>query len=98
MSHAITIRIPETIEFSALNLSRDIDGHVSFDWKPIDAICTASGINSAVFRDMPEDNVAGLIIQWYSIHLQHGGHRDAVADQLLAEVALEDATAIGGTQ
>ena len=56
---------------------------------------TASGINTAVFRDMPEGNVAGLIIQWYSMHLQHGGERDPVADQLLAEVALEDATGEG---
>jgi hypothetical protein len=95
---SLTIRIPENLEFSDLNLSRDHSGDVSFDWTPIEAICTASGINPAVFRDMPEGNVAGLIIQWYSMHLQHGGKRDPVADQLLAEIALEDAQAAGGLQ
>ena len=95
---SLTVRIPDNLEFSNLKLTRDTDGVVSFDWTPIEAICTASGISPAVFRDMPEGNVAGLIIQWYSMHLQHGGERDPVADQLLAEVALEDAPAAGGLQ
>lgn len=95
---AITVKIPDNLEFSDLNLTRDDSGAVSFDWTPIEAICTASGINTAVFRDMPEGNIAGLIIQWYSMHMQHGGERDPVADQLLAEVALEDAPAAGGLQ
>ncbi len=98
MPHAITVSIPDSLNFSDLKLTRDAAGHVSFDWQPIDAICSASGINPAVFRNMPEDNVAGLIIQWYAIHLQHGGQRDSVADQLLAEVALEDAPTAGGLQ
>lgn len=98
MSHGITICIPDNIEFSDLKLNRDMDGHTSFNWQPIDAICTASGVNPTVFRDMPEDNVAGLIIQWYAIHLQHGGQRDSVADQLLAEAAMEDAPTVGGLQ
>lgn len=98
MSHPITVRIPDNINFSDLKLARDHAGHVSLDWSPIDAICTASGINPTVFRDMPEDNVAGLIIRWYAIHLQHGGQRDGVADQLLAEAALEDTPTAGGIQ
>lgn len=97
MPHPITVRIPDNLKFSDLKLTRT-DGSVSFDWTPIEAICTASGINPAVFRDMPEDNVAGLIIHWYSLHLQDGGARDPVADQLLAEVALEDTPAAGGLQ
>ncbi len=94
----LTVRIPDNLEFSNLELTRDDGGAVSFDWSPIEVICTASGINPAVFRDMPEGNVAGLIIQWYSLHLQHGGQRDPVADQLLAEVTLEDAKTTGGLQ
>lgn len=98
MQHAIQVKIPDSLKFSELKLTWDNDGNISFDWQPIDAICAASGINPAVFRDMPEDNVAGLIIQWYAAHLQDGGDRNPVADQLLAEVMLEDAPAPGGIQ
>jgi len=98
MAHAIKVKIPDSLDFSDLKLARDNDGHISFDWQPIDSICTASGINPAVFRDMPEDNVSGLIIQWYGHHIADGGDRDPIADELLAEVMLEDAPALGGTQ
>lgn len=84
------ITIPDGIAFHALKLARDPDGHVSFAWPPIEAICAASGLDMALFRDGPEDNVAGLIIAWYQQHLAHGGAPDPVAEDLLAEVRAED--------
>lgn len=92
MLKSFRVRIPDSIEFSALKLARDpVTGHVGFAWTPIEAICAASGIDVALFRDAPEDNVAGLIVAWYAEHRAHGGAQDLVAEQLLAEVQAEDA-------
>ncbi len=85
------ITIPDDVRFSDLHLARDQDGHISFDWTPIERICAASGLDVALLRDAPEDNVASLIVAWYAEHLRNGGERDAVQDDLIAETAAEDA-------
>lgn len=87
---ALKISIPAGLDFAALQLSRDTGGHVIFDWSPINAICAESGIDPAAFTDTDEDNVAGLIIDWYQAHLANGGHPDPVAEDLIAEARLED--------
>lgn len=87
---ALTVRIPDDLDFAELKLARDPDGMVSFDWTPIEAICEASGIDVAIFRDMPESNVAGLVAAWYREHLARGGARDPVQDDLIAEAEAED--------
>lgn len=86
---ALKISIPETLEFSALQLARDADGHVSFDWAPIEAICEASGIDAEIYKNN-EDNLAGLIVGWYQAHIANGGERDSVADDLINEAGIED--------
>lgn len=85
------IAIPDDIDFSDLKLARDPDGAVSFDWAVIERVCQASSLPVEVLRDGPEDNVAGLITTWYRAHRQHGGAADPVADDLIAEVLIEDA-------
>lgn len=85
------ITIPDDVRFSDLHLARDPDGHISFDWTPIERICSASGLDVGLLRDAPEDNVAPLIVAWYAEHLRNGGERDAVQDDLIAETAAEDA-------
>ena len=85
------IAIPDDIDFSDLNLARDPDGAVSFEWGVIERICAASNLPIELLRDGPEDNVAGLITHWYMAHRQHGGEADPVADDLIAEVLIEDA-------
>lgn len=91
----VTICIPDDLEFSDLKLARDpITGDVSFDWAPIERICAASSIDASAFRDQHEDNVSGLIVQWYAAHLASGGARDRVQDDLIAEMLAEDA--LGG--
>lgn len=85
------ITIPDDVSFSDLRLARGADGMVSFDWATIERICAASGVPVEMFRDAPEDNVAGLIINWYAAHRQNGGQLDPVAEDLLAEVRAEDA-------
>lgn len=69
---------------------------MSFDWAPIEKICDANGIDIAVFRDGPEDNVAGLLAHWYGAHLAAGGAPDQVQEQLRLEVFYEDT--FGGGQ
>jgi len=86
----VRVRIPDSLQFSDLQLTRDADGMVSFDWSPIEQICTASALDVTDFRDGPEDNVAGLIIQWYQMQRQYGGPTDPVAEDIIAETRLED--------
>ena len=85
------IAIPTDMDFSELKLARDADGGVSFDWGVIERVCNASQLPVELLRDGPEDNVASLITHWYMAHLASGGQRDAVADDLIAEVQAEDA-------
>lgn len=86
-----TVAIPDDLEFGDLHLARDPDGGVSFDWTPIERICAASGLDVAVLREGPEDNVSGLIAQWYIAHRAAGGEPDPVQEDLIAEVSAEDA-------
>ena len=88
---AATLSIPDTVSFTDLRLARDPDGHVSFDWASIEAICRENRLPIELLHDGPEDNVAGLITQWYMAHLAAGGERDATADDLIAEALAEDA-------
>ena len=89
------LAIPEGLAFEALKLTRDqTTGEVEFDWAPIEAICAASGVDVEVFKHGPEDNVSALIVAWYRAHLAGGGAPDAVQEQILAEVAAEDAAVL----
>ena len=85
------VAIPDDLDFSDLRLARDRDGHVSFDWAVIERICEASNLPAEVLREGPEDNVTGLIVGWYNAHRQAGGDPDPVAEDLMAEIRLEDA-------
>lgn len=89
MLRALPITIPEGLEFSDLRLSRTATGEVSFDWAPIEAICEASGVDIALFRHQHEDNVAGLIHQWYAAHLARGGEPDPVQEEIIGEAISE---------
>jgi hypothetical protein len=86
----VTVAIPEGLDFSALRLVRDSDGHVSFAWGPIEEICAANGLDLELFREGPEDNVSALVTAWYFAHRQQGGAPDPVQEDLLAEVQAED--------
>lgn len=85
------LAIPDDIEFAALHLARDADGAVSFDWAVIERICRANNLPVELLREGPEDNVARLLIGWYSAHRTAGGAPDPVAEDLLAEVRAEAA-------
>ena len=92
MSKMIPVSIPADVSFSDLNLARDPKtGDVSFDWVPIERICSASGMNVALLRDQPEDNLAALLTVWYRTHLAAGGQMDPVYEDLIGEVRAEDA-------
>ena len=84
------IEIPDTIRFEDLHLQRTPDGDIEFDWAPVEALCQHNRIDIAVFREAPEDNVSGLLMTWDRSHLENGGQRDPVCDDLIAEVQAED--------
>ena len=88
----LTITIPDGVRFADLKLARDPQtGDLEFEWAPLERICEASGIDLAVFRDAPEDNVAALLVAWYHAALANGEPRDPVQDDLIAEARAEDA-------
>lgn len=84
------ILIPEDLQFSDLHLARDKDGHVSFDWEPIEKICQENNIPIELLKDGPEDNVAALIVSWYVNHRSLHGKIDTVAEDLISETIKED--------
>ena len=90
MQKQLKISIPQNINFNDLKLGRSPNGGITFDAEIINAICEASGIDPKVFWESHEDNMAGLIIEWYASHLKNGGEHDPVADELIAETMAED--------
>ena len=84
------VAIPVGMDFSELRLARLPKGGVSFDWSVIERVCQASGLPVGLFQDAPEDNLSELIVGWYQAHLQQGGERNPVADDLFYEVLLEE--------
>lgn len=89
-SAPLRITIPDEVRFADLQLLRDPDGHVSFSWAAVEAVCAASGISPGIFREAEEDAVASLIVAWYAEHRARGGAADPVAEDLIAEAAAED--------
>lgn len=93
MKKLVTITIPATVQFADLKLARDPDGHVSFDAHIMEQVYIANGLDPVLMHD--EDNVAGLIAAWYGRHLELGGERDPVEDDLILETMAEDALGDG---
>ena len=91
MPKQLLITIPAHVQFAALGLRRTADGDVELDWAPIEAICSASGVDVSIYRDTHEDNLSGLLTAWYRQHLAAGGEPDATMDDLIAEARIEDA-------
>jgi hypothetical protein len=87
----LKITIPPGLDFGDLKMSRIPEtGEVEFDWTPIERLCEQNGLDVEIFRDSDEENVAGLINSWYFAHLENGGARDPVQDDLIAEAMAED--------
>lgn len=84
------IAIPDDVRWEDLRLSREPDGDVTLDWAPIERICEASGLDIALFRDGPEENLATLLTHWYESHINAGGARCPVQDDLIAEALIEE--------
>ena len=91
MSQQLTrIVIPSDVRFADLKLARERDGHVSFDWRPVERVCAASGIDVSLLRETDEDNVAGLLVAWYTAARANGEPEDATAEDLASEVRAEE--------
>ena len=90
------IILPDNLDFSALRLARDSStgGQMEFDWQPIEAICEANGIDIDMFRSS-EDNLSGLLTQWYVAHRDLGGAFDPVMEDLIVGTRLENSMGAG---
>ncbi len=65
--------------------------YLRFTWSPIGRFCEANGLDVALFKGGPEDNVSGLITAWYGAHRARGGAPDPVQEELIEEARIEDA-------
>lgn len=93
------IAIPAGVVFSDLNLERDpVTRALRFDWAPIEAVCEASGLDVAMFKESDEGHVIDLLLNWYGFNLASGGGRDAVMEQVIAEVEAEGVAGVAGVQ
>lgn len=90
MKKELKISIPAGISFADLKLDRSATGSITFDANTINKICEHSGIDPKMLWESREDNMAGLIVEWYASHLKNGGEHDPVADDLIAEALAED--------
>ena len=86
----VDIVIPSGVVFSDLELKRDVDGLVQFNWAPIEAICEASGIDSKSLKQAKCESVATLLVHWYIAHLGQGGLPDRVQEELMTDAWTED--------
>lgn len=84
----IRIQIPDGLDFADLELTREADGSVTFNLDVIEHIREASGLPADAFDD--ENDLASLIIGWYTAHLELGGEPNEAADELIAEAAAEE--------
>lgn len=95
MQKQLKISIPEHLTFQNLGLGRKKDGSITFNADVINDILRHSKIDPKLFWESDEDNMAGLIIDWYANHLKNGGAHDPVADDLIAEAMAEDESGSG---
>lgn len=86
----VDIVIPSDVAFADLELKRDVDGSVQFNWAPIEAICEASGIDSQSLKKAAGGSVAALLVHWYIAHLGRGGSPDQVQEELMTDAWTED--------
>jgi len=87
--HAVKIRIPSDLPFSALRLARDPEtGDIEFDAEIIRDICADN--------DLPfsEEIVTSLLSAWYHHHRANGGEIDLVMEQIIAEIEAEKITGV----
>lgn len=89
------LSIPAGVAFADLGLTRTASGDVAFDWAPVEAVCTASGIDIALFRDHPEDNLGALLTAWYAEDRRRGAPPDPTMEDLIAESSAEAALGAG---
>lgn len=88
-SGGLTLLVPPGLSFSDLNLAQDADG-VTFDTAVIERLCAFNGLDPDRYLRAHEDNIATLIVAWYSAHINAGGAPDATADDLIAEARTDD--------
>lgn len=85
----LEVVIPTDVAFSDLNLQHDPrSGGVVFEYRPIERICEASGIELDALAETDEERLGEFVMSWYMEHLAHGGEPDGVADSIIEEMSL----------
>ncbi|MCW8452597.1 hypothetical protein [Legionella quinlivanii] len=59
-----------------------------FNWEIIEAICKASNIDIAFFRETDEENVVSFIWDWY-FQCRKDGEIDPTMEEIIHEVLIE---------
>lgn len=86
----VRVRIPEDLRFAHLRLARDTaTGDVTYDARVLRRIAEATGLSPDWLAG--EDAASSLIVAWYSAARASGEPPDQVQEDLLREIAAEDA-------
>lgn len=92
MTQKTYIVIPDDVQFGDLNLTRDpVTSMVAFDMEPLQRICEANDLDISVLTEDDDGKLGGFLNVWYRAHRENGGAPDLVQEQLMAEVAAEEA-------
>ena len=87
----LEVVIPNDVAFSDLNLQHDPrSGGVVFEYRPIERICEASGIELELLSESDDERLGEFVMSWYTEHLAHGGQPDFVADSIMEEISLTE--------
>lgn len=84
------ICIPSDLQFSSLSLAREVNGDISYEWPVIERVCLFNGIDPEDLAAAGENPISEILTGWYAAHRLAGGALDQIAEDLIAEVKLED--------
>ena len=87
------IILPDGVQFADLKLEREpVTKRLLYRAGPLHALAVANGIDQQTLFADDDDWAALLVAEWYRAHRQAGGDPDPVAEQVLAEVAAQQAS------
>jgi hypothetical protein len=94
----VRVCIPIGVSFADLQLARAADGSITLDIDVINRILTTNRVDPEPFQPEHPDgetNTSHLLIGWYLVARAEGQPEDAVMEQLLAELEIENAAGQG---
>ena len=89
------LTIPPDLRFSDLALELEDAGGLHYDWRVVEQLCVANGLQTTTA--LSSDDVAcALIADWYVQHREVGGERDPAVETVLERLSAEEGRTLSG--